>query len=232
MLEKLLEYQEIDGKLRAIELEISNSDEYKNYQSTKKFLAKAPEKLELLDKKAESYKTQLTGLNKKYIELCENVKDFDSLDDLLESGADVSFYKKNVANIAEELKNIKAEIKKLSEAIKASFEEYSKLKKETIKNQKEHREWKEKFEEKKKSCSQERDAIIKELNKVAKVLGQEVVDKYNAKRGEKIFPVVCEVKDDRCGKCGMDLSVSAKSELKAGELVECESCQRFLYIKK
>ena len=46
MIDELLKYQEADGKLRAIEQEIAATDERKKYMAARKFLEKAPEKLE------------------------------------------------------------------------------------------------------------------------------------------------------------------------------------------
>ncbi len=52
MIDELLKYQEADGKLRAIEQEIASTDERKKYVVARKFLEKAPEKLDALGKAA------------------------------------------------------------------------------------------------------------------------------------------------------------------------------------
>ena len=45
MIDELLKYQEADGRLRAVEREISSTEEHKKYMTALKFLKKAPEKL-------------------------------------------------------------------------------------------------------------------------------------------------------------------------------------------
>ena len=42
MIQELLQYQETDGKLKAIEQELSTSEERKKYMTARKFLEKAP----------------------------------------------------------------------------------------------------------------------------------------------------------------------------------------------
>ena len=66
MIDELLKYQEADGKLRAIEQEISATDERKKYMTARKFLEKEPEKLEALDAKAVESEHVFDLLGKKY----------------------------------------------------------------------------------------------------------------------------------------------------------------------
>ena len=49
-----------------------------------------------MDAKAQEIYVRLDELNKKYGELADTLKDFDNIDELVEGGADISFYKKSV----------------------------------------------------------------------------------------------------------------------------------------
>ncbi|MDE6001547.1 MAG: hypothetical protein K2G96_04415, partial [Clostridia bacterium] len=130
--EQLLKYQEEDAKLLQIERDAASSEEWKNYSQAKSFLTKAPEKLEAMDGKAREIESLLDKLNKKYEEIEETLKDFENLDELVEGGADITFYKKNATQISEKLKSIKAEINSLTKAVKDADDEYKTLKKKTI----------------------------------------------------------------------------------------------------
>ena len=66
------------------------------------------------------------------------------------------------------------------------------------------------------------------LDKLAKNIDPEVLKKYQIKRSERIFPIICAVKNDRCPKCGTELSISGKEKVSSG-VTECEYCHRFLY---
>lgn len=228
-IEKLLKYQEEDSKLLKIERDAANSDEWKNYAQSKSFLTKAPEKLEAMDAKARELEADLRKINKKYEEIAETLKDFENLDDLVEEGADISFYKKNATQLQDKLKLIKSEINALSKTIKGADEEYKALKKKTIAVQKQYTEFAAAYQEYKKIKLAEMDMIKKELEKLSQDIYPEVLKRYENKRSERIFPIICAVAGDRCSKCGMELSIAGKEKIARGEVTECENCHRFLY---
>ena len=228
-IEKLLKYQEEDSKLLKIERDAVNSDEWKNYSQSKSFLTKAPEKLEVMNAKARELESDLQKINKKYEEIAETLKDFENLDDLVEEGADISFYKKNATQLLDKLKSIKAEINAISKSIKDADEEYKALKKKTISVQKQYTEFAAAYQEYKKGKISEMDAIKEELKKLSADIYPEVLKRYEVKRSERIFPIICAVAGERCSKCGMELSIVGKEKIAHGEVTECENCHRFLY---
>lgn len=227
--EKLLKYQETDEKLLKIERETAVSDERKNYVQAKNFLTKAPEKLEALDAKAKELTALLGELNKKYAEVAETLNDFDHLDELVDGGADVAFYKKNVSQIMDRLKSIKSEVAALSKAIKDSDEEYQTMKKKTIAVQKQYAEYSETYKKFRESKQGEAIAVQKELDLLAKDVDSGLLAKYKEKRSERIFPILCTVTDGRCSKCGSELSLAGKEKISGGSVTECENCHRILY---
>lgn len=228
-IEQLLKYQTEDSKLLGIEREAANSEQWKNYSQAKSFLTKAPEKLDAMDAGALELNALLEKLNKKYEEIAETLKDFENLDELVEEGADISFYKKNATQLSEKLKSIKSEINNLVKSIKEADEEYQALKKKTIAVQKQYAEYSAAYSEYKKAKLAEMEEVKQELKKLAKDINPEVLKRYEMKRSERIFPIICEVKNDRCSKCGMELSIVGKEKIAGGEVTECEYCHRFLY---
>lgn len=229
MIEQLLKYQAEDSKLLKIEREAANSEEWKNYSQTKSFLTKAPEKLDSMDARAREMTAELEGLKKKFDEIDETIRDFENIDELVEEGADISFYKKNAAQITEKLKSIKSEINALVKSIKEADEEYKSLKKKTIATQKQNAEYAAVYQEYKKAKLAEMEVIKNGLKKLAASIDPEVMKRYEAKRSERIFPIICAVQNDRCSKCGMELSIVGKEKIEGGGVIECENCHRFLY---
>ena len=227
--EKLLKYQETDEKLLKLERDLGNSEERKNYVQAKSFLTKAPEKLDALDAKAVELSALVSELNKKYEEIAETLSDFDHIDEMVDGGADISFYKKNVAQISDKLKSIKAEVASLTKTVKEAEEEYQQMKKKTIDMQKQYTESSESYKKLKESMQGEALAVKKELDALKKDIQPEVMKKYDIKRSERIFPILCAEKGGRCSKCGSELSLAGKEKISSGTVVECDNCHRILY---
>ncbi len=227
--EKLLKYQQEDSKLLLIEKEAANSEERRNFTQAKAFLTKAPEKLDALESKAIELSALLERLNEQYKEISETLTDFENLDELVDGGADISFYKKNVLQITERLKSIRAEVSALTSAIKSSDEEYQTMKKKVISVQKQYAEYSEKYKAYKESKLNEMAGIKKQLEILEKDIDPEVMQRYQAKRSERIFPILCAVKNGRCSKCGNELSLVGKEKISSGNVTECDNCHRFLY---
>lgn len=227
--EKLLKYQEEDEKLLKVERELSNSTERKNLAQAVNFVTKATERLEALDGKALSLASVLDELKEKYTEVAETLAEFEHLDELLDGGADISFYKKNIAQITEKLKSIRQEVTALNKAIRESNDEFQNL---YIKNramQKQGKEFQEAYEKLKAEKRNESEVIKADLAKLAKDINPEYMQRYQVKRSERIFPILCPEKDGRCSKCGSELTLVGKEKIISGGVTECDNCHRFIY---
>ena len=228
-IENLLKYQQEDEKLIRIEHETASSEERKNYMQAKNFMTKAPEKLDQMEARCVGLKVRAESLSASYEELAEALKDFDSLDEMMQEGADVAFYKKSALAIQEKIKSLKADINSLTAAVKAADEEYKTFKAKVIAMQKQYKEAQSVYSEYKAKRKEEMTGIEGELKKLAKSIAPDIFAKYQTKRNERIFPIICKVNGDRCSKCGIELSLAEKENLTSGGVVECENCHRFLY---
>ena len=228
-LKAILQYQEVDTKLYKIEREIAGCEERKEYVKVKKFLETAPEKLDSLDVKAAALKTQAEDLAKKYASTEETLKDFENLDELVNGGADIAFYKKKAQSIVDQLKKLKAEISVLATSIKETDAEYQKLKKQVISAQKQYGEVSEKYKAVKASREDERKAIETELAKIAKEIPADMMEVYQTKRKERVFPVVGQLTSNRCPYCSMEPPIAARNKLTGGGTIECDSCHRIIF---
>ena len=230
-IEQLLKYQKEDEKLIKLEQEATSSEERKKYVQSKNFMTKAPEKLDQIDAKAAELERMAVRLNSVYEELAEALKDFDALDEMVEEGANVAFYKKSALSLQDKIKSLKSEINSLTANVKSVDEEYKALKKKVIAMQKQYKESHAVYNAYKEEKRKEMAVVEEELKKLAKGIDPAIFAKYQTKRSERIFPIICEVKGDRCSKCGIELSLAGKENLASGDVVECENCHRFLYKK-
>jgi predicted nucleic acid-binding Zn-ribbon protein len=228
-LQAILNYQETDRALYAIERELAGSDERKEYVKWKKFLEGAPERLDSLEAKAASLRAEAFNLNEQYEKTEEFLKEFGALDELIESGADVSFYKKKAQNVLEQLKKLKAELNALTANINATSEEYQKLKKQVIAAQKNYRDASEKYNALKTTKEEAKKEIEEKLSAIEKEIDAETLEKYKNKRKERIFPIIGKLYDNRCPFCSMEPPIAARNKLTSGGTIECDSCHRLVY---
>lgn len=232
MIEKLLEYQNVDTDLREIELSISQSEERKKAAVAKKFLDAVNETVEKLDKQAEALAAKYNGAVKLYEKFSEELKEYEGLDDMDEDH--LSYVKKKAQALSDEINNLSDSIELISKEMESVLKEFSALRADTKKYQAQYKEYRPKYEELKASKEGDMKAIKTKLAKIEKDIPTEIMDKYKAKRKEKIFPVLNEAKEiskQAYCRCGTQLPVTAYNNLKSGNLVECDSCHRLLYFK-
>ena len=230
-LQAILNYQEIDTKLYKLERELAACDERKEYVKLKKFLETAPEKLDALEVKAVALKTEAVEISKKYVKTEETLKDFEHLDELVTNGADITFYQKKAQAILEQLRKLKVDLNTLTENIKTTDAEYQKLKKQVIAVQKQYPEAADKYKAVKTSKDAERKDIETQLAKLEKDIDKELLETYNNKRKERIFPVVGELTGNRCPFCSMEPPLAARNKLTGGATIECDNYHRLIFSK-
>lgn len=227
-LERLLEYQKVDAELRTIEQEIASSEERKKYLQAKKFIESARDKLEAQDAHAVELKKLRDDLAIRCEEMTKAIAEYSDLEEMVDGGGDITFYKKNAQALQERLRTVKSELSKLIADIGSAVEEYKKLKEQTIAMQKQYKEYSEKFKEVKGARAAEVKAITARLETIAHGISADILERYNIKRRERIFPVLVPLTNDRC-VCGMDFPLAQQGKLAGGNVVECEHCRRFVY---
>ena len=228
-LQAILTYQEIDAKLYKLERELASCEERKEYVKVKKFLETAPEKLDSLESKAVALNAEFAELSKKYVKLEETLVDFENLDELVTGGADITFYKKKAQSIVEQARKLKSDMNTLAENIKTTDAEYQKLKKQVISAQKQYPEVSEKYKAVKASRETERKEMETAVAQAAKNVPAEMLEVYQTKRKERIFPVVGELTGNRCPFCSMEPPLAARNKLTGGGSIECDNCHRIIF---
>lgn len=234
MIEKLLKYQEIDGKLREIEVAISGSNERKRAASAQAFLKSVNENVAKLDQRAEDLTVKFSALKRLYEQLKDAESEYENVVETCEDADELGYIRKKAGELGDEIASLADQIENLSRDIAAVLKEFSALRTKTQEAKKQYAEYVPKYNALKASREAEMNEIRKELASLEKNIGKEELEKYRAKRKEKVFPVVCPVqiigKEAHCARCGTELSMAAFGAAKRGELVECDNCQRLLYV--
>lgn len=234
MITQLLEYQNIDAKLREIETEISQSEERKKAVAAQNFLKSVNDNLALLEKRAEElvgkYNESIALYKRLNGEISEygDVEEYDDVEQL-------NYIKKKSQELLDEINNLSNCIEQISKEMTAVLKEFSQLKAKTKEAKSQYSEFVPKYNALKASKEDEMKKIKAELAKIEKDIPKEDMELYKTKRKDKIFPVLYAVqvfgKKPHCSRCGTEFPMACFDSLKKGSLVECDSCHRLVYYK-
>ena len=232
MIEQLLTYQQADAKLRKIETELSGSEARKKAMAAKKYLEGVEANVDNLDARA----AKLLDVYQKAVaerdRLIEFEAEFESAMKDAANEAELSYLVKKADKVSLEIKALYAKLNKLAEEVQAVMKEYVNIKNTTKAMQAQYAENGKKYNELKASLKDEKEAVEKELDGLKKAVDPVLMERYLKKRASKMYPVVYELRDNVCGACNMELSMSEINKLKSGEIIECSQCGRLLYRKK
>lgn len=230
----IVEYQEIDKNLKAIEDELNGSEEAKKYFVARKFLSTVKESLADLEKKAqiatENYEASVSELEK----LFNQVKEYEKLVENCQDEAELEYLKKKFSDAVNKVSNAGQKIDAISKDMAELYKEYSKLGQTNKAMSEQYKEYAPKLEELKNSKKEEVQSLKTKLKAIENKIGSALMDKYNQRRKDKKFPVVYMLDlskkgNNYCPFCATSMSISFINELELGEIRECESCHRLIY---
>lgn len=231
MITKLIKYQEIDKKLKDIENMLGASDERKHVFLSAKFLKSVPELVAKIDNKAVDLMNQLSQIKDKREKLSEQLQYISSDVDNIETEESVHYTMKKADEIIASIKVLDTACAKLSNEMASLSAEYDQVKAKTAKANAQYKEYNEKYTALKASVQDEMKKIQTELAELRKSIDADKMKKYDEKRKDK-FPVLVPLKGNRCGGCGMELSMKSLADLELGEVVECDNCRTIVYNQK
>lgn len=235
MLKKLMEYQEVDKGLKAIEDLLKNSEEFKKYALARKFLKTVNDTKAQIEEKAKALVSLSARLKEDFTALSEEQSAFDgalSSDDLSE----ITYLKKKSQELSKRYAALEGEIAKLSADIADLTVQYKKLIKNANAMIEQRDEYKVKYENISKEKEAEKHAIEERLAAIAKDIPAEFMEKYLEKRKDNKFPICYELDINakgsiHCAACGTEFSSLQLSNLKQAGYIECEHCRKLILLK-
>ena len=232
MIEQLLKYQDVDAGLRKIEIELSGSEARKKAVSAKKFLESVNETVGKLDVKAAELAHIYEKMQEESKVLSEQREEFVGALEHAEDENALNYLAKKADELYAKVRNLSQEATRVADAMQAVFKEYAAVRGNIKTAQTQYTENVNKYGELKASRQDERTRIESELKELEKSVDPALFERYKAKRANKMFPILYEVKGNVCGACNMELPKSVLAGLKNGEVIECDQCGRLLFLKK
>ncbi len=232
MIENLLKYQQVDANLREIEQKIAKCEERKKAAEAKKYLDGVTDSVNKLDDKAGELINAYEALKSESAKLEEQKEEFSKALEGIEDQTGANYLIKKVDELTSKIKKAAQTLKTLLEELTAIGNEYMVIKAKTQQQQASYKENYQKYKDFKETFNQEIENIKAQLETLKKSVEPSLMEKYQKKRENKMFPIVFEVVNNtHCGGCYTELSLSEQTKLKNGEILEC-SCGRLIYLKK
>ena len=231
-IESLLNYQELDRKLHAIEQKLTNSPYKKKANELTSTVKKAQNRATELEAEAQkliadiedikkNYETNKTRMDKM---LKENVEEF-GIDDIEKNNA-------LKTKISSNLGILEKMLQKIAENVNKILAEFNKVKKINDEARAQYQACKQKIEQEIQTVEPEKNELIKKLSVLEKSVEPDLMASYKKKRSDNIFPVLVELRGENfCGGCSMELPKVAISRIKENGVITCEHCKRFVYKK-
>ena len=229
---KLLEYQELDKKLKRLKKESNASNSDNVVENLNKVIKDCQNKileLEETSKRLLSTLNKLIEVQKKgiaYVEKCSKM-DIDKM-----SEEELKDFDIKTTQTAKQLAELDSRISSHNAEVKKVVLDYKMYRKKIL-------DAKEKRENLKTESSQNDDKtqpefedVKKQMAKLEKDIEPAKLAKYKALKQDGIFPVIVPLVDHRCGGCRMEVSKVILDKLKAGEVHECEQCRRLIFIEE
>jgi uncharacterized protein len=217
--------EELEGKQQAlndIENQLNDSGALIAVESK---LSAQKEELALRKKEQKSIEWQLESLQEKvtrvknelYSGKTKNPKELVNLE------SEARSLKSKIGAKENELLDLMGQVEELEVAVEASVEELQLSKQEWQQNQGTLNQEKSAVIAKLVELSESREALIRQIDSDALGLYQEI--------RQRIGQAVVRVEQGRCQGCHIMLPTSQWQRVKAGELVQCSSCKRILFLE-
>lgn len=232
MFDKILEYQKTEGAVIKLETELSKSGDREKAAQIQQELKNYHSRLIVLEENAKKVNDAYSKAIKKYQEYNAKLEELEKQIEIV-SDENYELYEKAYKDFANIATGLEREIAKLHNDIQSISHEYEDIINKSKEGRKKFDKHKEKYTKLKAELEPQITALKADLSKIQKELDSKLLQKYNQKRENKIFPAFVPLVENKCGGCRMEISASKLGTMKKNDfgVIECENCGRIIYTK-
>lgn len=225
----LLEYQKVDSKLFQLEKQLNTSVNKQKCAQLSNIAKESQVKSSKLEEQASQVAKEIEDLfkiadqNKLKIKeiLSQNVEEMTS-EEIQNS---LALRDKLIQNLS----IIDKKATKLAEIANSILSEFNKTKSNYINAGEQYKKYKEAFDKEVAEVTPKIEELKRELTKVANTVDPKMLEEYNKRRKDRIFPVLVPLNSKSCGGCHMEVPASSISKLENEGILICENCRRIIY---
>ncbi len=228
-LNKILEYQKLDSQLVKIERQLKDNANKKNASKMHSNMKEAQNRSFKLEEKAGSLLNEIEKVKKQFKIQQDKMDEFSSknLETLSKDEIDklamlkdklaqnLAILERNLSSLAENVNSVLSDFNKTIKIFNNCKEEYAKSKSA--------------YEDDVKAVEENQKEISSKLQTLAKSIDPKIIEAYQKRRKENIFPVVVPLAGNSCGGCQFELPYANISKLEDEGILTCEHCHRLIY---
>ena len=238
-LEKLFNYQTIDMKLEQVNERLRNTATRLRLAKIHDYLQKQQEAIKKLEQSLIVKQNDVDDAGEQLVKLSGEMKLLSKEIDEAVKDEDMDSvelpYIKTLVQDQEKLYDaLQKQKKRLDKVIETSDNVEGKLKDVLVnvtKAKKEFADLKKKHDLEIKDSEPEVESLKKELESAEKGVDAALIKRYKSIKKSLSMPIVM-VKDNTCPGCNMNIPSSRLTKVRSGEILDCESCGRLIYIKE
>lgn len=234
--EQILEYQKLDREMFKLEKELRENPHKKKANQLHETMKSAQERSVKLEEKAGTLLAEIDKVKKQLKIQQDKMAEFMAKDLNSLSKADIEkmaslkdklaqnlqILEKNLSSLAETVNSVLADFNKTIKTFNTSKEEFAKCKAE--------------YDNDAKNVEGQKSEIASKLQVIAKEIEPSVMEAYQKRRKENIFPVVVPLMEEGkgnyfCGGCRTQLSFASINKIDGEGYVNCDHCRRIIYKK-
>lgn len=229
-MQAILQYQEYDRQLRQLRHKLNSNSDYQEYTEATKWLKEGVESREKYEREVKEINVKLTRLSattkQQQKEIEDHFEEIDKCEDLKE----VDYLSRKITELQKSVALLERENRSLTSQLEEIAAKYDVYRSRLLKVKQKAIDAKAKFEI---IAKQKEPEIIELRNKMAelkKSIPANIMEQYEVAKSQKIFPLFVELRDgNRCGGCGMEMSMAHKQEFATKSSIRCESCRRIIF---
>jgi uncharacterized protein len=231
MIDKFLNYQNLDGELLNFEKQVEGNENKKQANLMIKFVKDATEHTKQLNEEAEKIIKEIEKLKEveaKGVSLVEKLAK-QEITGLTEP--ELKDLELKITNASKNLRELEKRLLTESEKVKNILNDFETTKKKVFVARSKHKENKEKYDEFVSEVDPKIEALKKQLKGLEKDLDAELFSKYKDLRKDGVFPIFVELKEKSCGGCRTNLPSTTLERIKDSGYIRCENCRRIIFTK-
>lgn len=232
MIEKILDYQNIENELISAENELSKSKDREKAVAIQQAMKNQHSRLVTLEESAKHVNAVYKKAMDKYQEYLKKLEELEKQVEAADESK-IALYEKAYKDFSAVATSLEKEISNIYADVQSISKEYEDI----MKKSKSDRENFDKYRAAYNKLKAQKEPQIAELKEklvsTAKAIESKLMSLYKQKRENNLFPVFVELQASKCSGCRMEVSASKLTKMKTNDygIIECENCGRYIYKK-